>query len=442
MDSRLLNYAKSPIPVLNSILPHSYVIMPALLANLDSLTSSSSSSPSSSNSPSSSPSTYVSNHSKQNIISNTRNNNNKLQNFTKSSKEIVYTTKQIQLKNRNINSNDTNQTPNFYSHPIVQQTVINNFVNEASLDHIDASVQTNAINTLTTSLDTSSIINSTTKFITDSFINDNPVLEVNNNDNNNNNQESIKNVGYNNNSSNIELINNNNEDNSDSLAYTISCPADWQFNIKQMLNCGVLLAKLIHKEPIEICRNYNIKLACCVCKLRFDTLENLLEHKVKSFDCKNNIKIINNDIKNDHDSLELIENEDGFDNEEYDFDDEIDGDISNNESDEYNDIDEDDDEDEEEELAFEYVNEESNDENDVINSKKNRNLKSRPSKKNSNAIGFVTKDNENSNKPRRKYTKLKQTSEVTYNCESILFYYFTFVLIFNRRLHFFSIIRV
>lgn len=36
MDSKLLNYAKVPIPVLNNSSPHNYVIMPALLAHIDS----------------------------------------------------------------------------------------------------------------------------------------------------------------------------------------------------------------------------------------------------------------------------------------------------------------------------------------------------------------------------------------------------------------------
>lgn len=35
MDSRLHNYAKLPIPVINNISPHNYVIMPALLAHID-----------------------------------------------------------------------------------------------------------------------------------------------------------------------------------------------------------------------------------------------------------------------------------------------------------------------------------------------------------------------------------------------------------------------
>lgn len=35
MDSKLLNYAKLPIPVINNISPHNYVIMPALLAHID-----------------------------------------------------------------------------------------------------------------------------------------------------------------------------------------------------------------------------------------------------------------------------------------------------------------------------------------------------------------------------------------------------------------------
>ena len=35
MESKLLNYAKLPIPVLNSSTPPNYVIMPALLAHID-----------------------------------------------------------------------------------------------------------------------------------------------------------------------------------------------------------------------------------------------------------------------------------------------------------------------------------------------------------------------------------------------------------------------
>ena len=36
MDSKLLNYAKSPIPILNNSSPHNYAIMSALLSNIDS----------------------------------------------------------------------------------------------------------------------------------------------------------------------------------------------------------------------------------------------------------------------------------------------------------------------------------------------------------------------------------------------------------------------
>ena len=35
MESKLMNYAKLPIPVLNSSSPPNYVIMPALLAHID-----------------------------------------------------------------------------------------------------------------------------------------------------------------------------------------------------------------------------------------------------------------------------------------------------------------------------------------------------------------------------------------------------------------------
>ena len=136
MDSKLLNYAKSPIPVLNNSSPHNYVIMPALLAHIDSPISSTSTS--SSQSPLNLSSFYTFSPPPQNLNTNKPKSIFQISNKPKdnsiinlhnprTSKEIIYTTKRFQLSTDILNKCSDN---------------FSNFNSKSNLtDNLDASSQ-------------------------------------------------------------------------------------------------------------------------------------------------------------------------------------------------------------------------------------------------------------------------------------------------------------
>jgi hypothetical protein len=188
MDSRLLKWTqgKSPIPVLNALSPHNYVIMPALLATIDSPISSECNSPAS-NSPShylssgtsETPKTSNSNFLQQRSFSGS---SNSLQ--VKFPNEIFYTTKRIQLvQPQNYNP----QSPGYQminydgiqNHFSRNKSIMNmtsqqhstvqlNSSNVSNDDFIESSDQNHCLQTNQQSRNTTR----TQSYITDSFVNE------------------------------------------------------------------------------------------------------------------------------------------------------------------------------------------------------------------------------------------------------------------------------
>lgn len=324
MDSKLFNYAKSPIPVLNNSSPHNYTIMSALLSHIDSpLASSSIASSYSSNQHY--PNLLISsitfhNPTIQSVYAKTSNrfysNGNYFQNGIKqstqsssnrslSSKEIIYTTKRLKLQSLNKSNQDQIIYFNNEPTPEVQEEIeeiprdesnYNKYVMDSNQD-FSSDLDTSSLINSSSVLEPNSVTNTNGFLIeTDSFVND---MSQQNTLNNQSDYSTLFNESQSNNSSLVDnssfnQVNNFTEQQAQSIesnepvvTYTISCPSEWQFNLNRMINCFILL----NKNSQTSITDSKIRLRCSVCKLCFTDLGELEEHKASSDSCKNNMNI-------------------------------------------------------------------------------------------------------------------------------------------------------
>lgn len=77
------------------------------------------------------------------------------------------------------------------------------------------------------------------------------------------------------------------------IAYTISCPPEWQLNLNRMVNCYVSFRNL------SVTGLKDTKLKCSVCQSRFGTIGDLVAHKESLESCRNNINISSQSINNE-----------------------------------------------------------------------------------------------------------------------------------------------
>lgn len=297
MESKLYNYAKCSVPVLNNASPNNYAIMSALLSHIDSpLVSSSSLLSSTINSyPNIMSSLSLTNQTIQSTFSKssqqrlTPQKHTKCANNHKSSKEIIYTTKKLNITNiepRDINQSIILLESNSDLNISDNQTNLNNdhFQNDQLNNLVVIEAHKDFEISTTRSMIDSNLIQNT--FSIDNSFETNPnqasqILEQIN-------FEAYKNYVFN---EQPNFINDHNEQStisetntldSNLVTYTISCSSNWHNNIDKMLNCFVYM---------DCCKTENIQLKCSNCLTKFYTIKDLAKHKELSGVCLNNVKL-------------------------------------------------------------------------------------------------------------------------------------------------------
>ena len=297
MESKLYNYAKCSVPILNNASPNNYAIMSALLSHIDSplvssnsiLSSSISSYPNIISSLGYTNQTIQSTFSKSAQQRLTPQKHTKCANDHTSSKEIIYTTKRLNITN--IEPRETNQSiilleSNSDLNISENQTNLNNdqFQNEQLDNLVVIEAQKDFEINTTRSMISSNLIQN--NFSLDNSFETNPnqgsqILDQIN-------FEAYRNYVFNEqpnipNDQNVQsTTNQTNTLDSNLITYTISCPSSWQHNIDKMLNCFVYM---------DYCRTENIQLKCTNCLTKFCTIKDLAKHKELNGACLNNLKL-------------------------------------------------------------------------------------------------------------------------------------------------------
>ncbi|RNA09819.1 sorting nexin-14 isoform X1, partial [Brachionus plicatilis] len=283
MESKLYNYAKCSVPILNNTSPNNYTIMSALLSHIDSPLVSSNSQLSS---PINSYPNIISSHSfpNQTIQStfsksvrqrSSPHKHTKCTNDHTSPKEIIYTTKRINLPN--LEQTEPNQNM------ILLESNPDLNISESAANLTSDQFQNEQIDNLI-------VIEARKEFemgTAASMINSNSIqndYSVENNFENNASQasqildqinfEAYKNYVFNeqpnfiNDQSEQSTFNETNGHAQDSnlVTYTISCPSNWQHNLDQMLNCFVSLDHF---------KTENVQLKCSICLKKFYDINDL-----------------------------------------------------------------------------------------------------------------------------------------------------------------------